>query len=106
MKVSYRKHFGESGTVYTQRVRMTYQEWSNLYAAFQAELARNLPRKKEYLWTSGSETYMRMPQTTTVRNTSGDVLVYLNLTQARFAALFLPVSLHEDRNTYLLINTK
>jgi hypothetical protein len=95
MKISYQKHWGPDGTAYTQRIRMSGEEYSRLYDAFSAEIARGLPRKDEYINTSDYEVFMRHPAIQFG-------LVYLNLTQTRFANLFLKLPL-KDRNTYIKI---
>lgn len=97
MKISYQKHFSPDGTVYNQRIKITREEWQNLLVAFVAEIAQGLPRKNEYIQTSGNEIFMTVPKIW------GDNFVYLNHTQTRFANLFLKLPL-KNRNTYLKIN--
>lgn len=74
---------------------MTEDEFHALQGAFDAEIQRGLPRKSEYVETSGYEVFMQM----VVRDNK---VCFMNLTQTRFANLFLKLPL-KDRNTYLLI---
>lgn len=97
MKLSYQKHWHPTdGTVYNQRISMTEDEFHHLQGAFDAEIQRKLPRKKEYINTSGYEIYMRM----IVRDNSNNC--YMNNTQTKFSNLFLKLPLL-DRNTYIHI---
>jgi len=97
MKISFQKHFSPEGTVYDQRISMTLKEFNALKLAFYAEIQQGLPRKSEYIFTSGYETFMKM----IVKNKNN--LCYMNNTQKKFANIFLKLPL-KDRNTYLLIN--
>lgn len=95
MKVSYRTHHSPDGTVYDQRIKMTFNEADRLLGAMYAEIAQKLPRKKEYVQTSGYEIYMTMP-----KNENNHY--HLNHTQTRFINLFLKLPL-KDRNTYIKV---
>lgn len=97
MKISFQKHFSQEGTVYSQRISMTLEEFNALKLAFYAEIQKGLPRKSEYIFTSGYEIFMKM----IVKNKNN--LCYMNNTQKKFANIFLKLPL-KDRNTYLLIN--
>lgn len=96
MKLSYQKHWGECGTVYTQRIKMTEDIFVQLRDAVQAEIALNYPRKEKYTQTSGYQFFLEPLKT------NGYSLCYLNHTQTRFVNLFLKLPL-KDRNTYIKI---
>ena len=96
MKLSYQKHHAPDGTVYNQRIKMTYDEADQLLSAFYTEIMLGLPRKKEYVHTSGYEIFMTQP------TRDHNNLYYLNHTQTRFANLFLQLPL-KNRNTYIKV---
>ena len=96
MKLSYQKHHSPDGTVYDQRIKMDFDTADQLLGAFYVEITQGLPRKKEYISTSGYEIYMKMP------THDDNNLYYLNHTQTRFANLFLKLPL-KDRNTYIKV---
>lgn len=107
MKTSYRKHLAQDGTVYRQRITMSHDEFKHLSNAVEAEIAQNLPRKKEYVSTSGYEIFMRPLQLSILKSWGFDSNVkvcYLNNTQARFCNLFLKGILKtHDRNCYIIL---
>lgn len=98
MKISYRKHWSEDGTVYSQRIRMTKEEFASLSQAVDAEIALGYPRKARYAYTSGNELFYLRPLMPDIDN-----LCHLTLTQTRFINLFCKLPLL-DRNTYLYIS--
>lgn len=95
MKISYHKRFDSNGTVYDQAIRITKEQFKHLELALHSELSLNLPRKKEYVYTSGYELYLKPLRL------FNDKVCFLNHTQVRFINLFLKLSL-KDRNTCLL----
>lgn len=89
------KVFDKEGNVYDQRIRITSDLLANLKSCFESEIVFELPRKKEYIFTSGYEVFMK-------RLSAGEKVIYLNHTQTRFINLFLKLPL-KDKNTYLVI---
>ena len=99
MKISYKTHWSPDGTVYRQRVSLSREQFENLRDSVYAEIAQNLPRKEQYISTSGYEIFMRPLELENDLNTC-----YLNNTQARFCNLFLGGKLKvNDRNMYIVI---
>ena len=98
-KISFqRKWHPIEGTVYKQSVRIDKRTYEKLKDAVDAEIAHGLPRKKEYVSTSGYEIFLKP-----LKNENG--ICYLNLTQTRFINLYLKLPL-KDRNTLLTIVDK
>lgn len=95
MKISYHKRWDENGTVYNQAIRINKREALILSNAIDSELALKMPRKKEYVFTSGYEIFLKPIHPL-------NKIVFLNHTQTRFLNLFLKLPL-KDRNTCLLI---
>lgn len=100
MKLSYQKRWGLDGTVYTQAISMTREQYKHLLGAFDAEVAQGLPRKREYIQTSGYECFMTSPKLT--HTTERVNMVFLNHTQTRFTNLFTKLPL-KDRNTCIIL---
>ena len=94
-KISYLKMWDKNGCAYDQAIRITEREFNTLNDAISAEIGSNYPRKKEYVFTSCSETYLKPLINVGV--------VFLNHTQLRFINLFLKEKV-KDRNTYLFID--
>lgn len=99
MKISYRKHWGNDGTVYNQRITITTKAFTALMDAVHAEIVLKYPRKEEYINTSGYEMYL---EPLLLALSEKKFYCYLNHTQTRFINLFLKLPL-KNRNTYLLI---
>lgn len=97
-KVSYAKHWGPDGTVYTQKVKIDKATFNKLKDNVASEIALKNPRKDEYVYTSGHEFYLEPLRLDKNR-------CYLNHTQTRFINLFLKLPL-KDRNTSLVIIDK
>ena len=101
MKVDYKKRYGKNGTVYTQSIHIDNDLFNKLIDAIRAEIDLNLPRKSEYVFTSGYETFLRLLAIDNRR-------CHLNLTQLRFIKLFKLFRSNEriknNRNTLLFIN--
>jgi len=95
MKISYHKRYNGNSAVYNQTISMTTEEYSRLQDCFNAELSQGLPRKREYIFTSGYKIFMK-PLVKTAN------ICFLNHTQLRFVNIFLKLKL-KDRNTCLLI---
>ena len=100
MKISYQKRWSENGTVYTQSIRMTETEFSNLQGAVYSEISLKYPRKAEYVQTPTHEMYLK-PLHQSYSNKR--FICYLNHTQTKFINLFCKLKL-KDRNTLILIN--
>lgn len=96
MKVSYHKRSDENGCVYSQAISVTWDELSELYDAINCELALGMPRKKEYIFTSGTESFLKRLAIKSSR------VCFLNHTQLGFLNLFMKLDL-KNRNTCLLI---
>lgn len=94
MKISYHKRFDSQGTTYSQAISITRQQLKNLEVAIHAEIALGYPRKKEYVYTSLGELFLKPLR--------GNDVVFMNHTTTRFVNLFLKLDLKE-RNTCLLI---
>ncbi len=93
--ISFKKRWADDGTVYNQAIKIDIHTFNKLNDAIRSELAMKQPRKKEYVYTSGYEFYLK-PMT--IENN----ISFLNHTQTRFINLFLKLKL-KDRNTCLLI---
>lgn len=96
MKISYQKRWDKEGTVYDQTISITANELTHLENAVISEISLNLPRKKEYVFTSGYEMFLKPLKIV------NDKIIFLNHTQARFLNLFMKLQL-KDRNTCLII---
>jgi len=96
MTISYKKRWAEDGSVHDQAIKIDIHTFNKLNDAIRSELALKQPRRKEYVFTSGYEFYLK-PMTMEANHIS-----FLNHTQTRFINLFLKLDL-KDRNTCLLI---
>ena len=94
MKISYHNRFDSEGTVYNQAISITSEQLKSLELAIHAEIALGYPRKKEYVYTSGYEIFLKPLR--------GNNVVFMNHTTTRFVNLFLKLDL-KGRNTCLLI---
>lgn len=94
MKISFHKRFDSDGAVYTQAINITREQLKHLEVAVHGEIEMKFPRKKEYVFTSGYETFLKPLR--------GNDVVFMNHTTTRFINLFLKLDL-KDRNTCLLI---
>ncbi len=95
MKISYHKRFDSDGVVYTQAIRITGEQLKHLTLAIHGEIGLHFPRKKEYIFTSGGEIFLKPLR--------GDNVVFMNDTTTRFVNLFLKLNLKSGKNTCLLI---
>ena len=94
MKISFHKRFDKEGTVYTQAISITNEQLIHLEMAVYGEIDWGYRRKREYVFTSGYETFLKPLR--------GNDVVFMNHTTTRFINLFLKLDL-KDRNTCLLI---
>jgi hypothetical protein len=94
MKISYHNRFDSEGTVYNQAISITRQQLKSLELAIHSEIKSGYPRKKDYVYTSGYEMFLKPLR--------GNNVVFMNHTTTRFVNLFLKLDLKE-RNTCLLI---
>lgn len=94
MKISYHNRFNSEGTVYNQAISITSEQLKHLELAIHAEIALGYPRKKEYVFTSLGELFLKPLR--------GNDVLFMNSTTTRFVNLFLKLDLKE-RNTCLLI---
>ena len=93
--ISFNKRWASDGAVYNQAIKIDAATFDKLNDAIRSELALKQPRRKEYVYTSGYEFYLKPMKVES--NVS-----FLNHTQTRFINLFLNLKL-KDRNTCLLI---
>ena len=103
--VGYRKRVSPDGTVYTQSVRISIADLRNLRHARESEIALDFPRYNEYC-SEGKEyakTFLESFSIENEFNLQGRGYCYMNITQTRFANLFLKANLKFGRNTYLII---
>lgn len=100
MKISYKQDTID-WTSYTQRIRMTEREFDWFADRVRAEIAQWLPRKKEYIDTSGYETFMKNIDVKAWQKRN--FFATLNNTQTRFLKLFYKDNdrLKDDRNTVI-----
>jgi len=94
-KVSYQKHWSEDGTVYTQRVKISREDYLTFCEEMDLEFINKFPFKKHYCHTDSDTIYMRS------KDTNAKV-VYLKSTETRFFCFMMMINL-KDRNTYLVI---
>lgn len=93
--VSYNKKWDNDGTTYNQTINVTSETFDKLKKEISDEIKKDYPRKKEYVFTSGTEFYLKPL-------TKEDDKCYLNHTQLRFIGLILDKKFKE-KNTCLCI---
>lgn len=111
MKIGYRKRFSPDGTVYRQSVRISRTALLSLREVRQSEIALDFPRHKEYC-SEGKEYAKLFLKHFVISDELNYTYIpinkrrrycYLNITQTRFANLFLKANLKFGRNTYLIV---
>ena len=97
IKLSFVKDYNtDTGNTHDQRLRMDNSVFERLRDAVDAEIAFQFPRKKEYVFTSGYEIFLKPLKR------AGN-FCFINHTQRRFINLFLKLPL-KDRNTSIKID--
>lgn len=113
MTISYgRREYSPSGTMYTQRVLMTEEEWAIFAGNLQMEISNGYPNRAVYGRNNPDiyvAAYLQMPKVYRVYANSPQSTAYLNLTQTCFLKLLLGSSeignrLKTNQNTYIEIN--
>ena len=94
-KISYQKHWSEDGTVYNQRVKISYIDYLRFVTEMTLEIYHNFPLKDKYCFNENDTIFM-------YRKNIEDKIVYLHSTERRFFCLMMDIKL-KDRNTYLVI---
>lgn len=98
-KVSFRKHFGNDGTVYTQRITLPYSYFNKLRDCIQSEKSLGHPQKNKYSETSGDEFFLFPLKT--IQGNGNFCYTELTITQRNFINLFLKLNL-KNYNTYII----
>lgn len=99
--LSYRKFFGKDGTVYSQRINISWDIFQKLSQEIKDEIKSGYPRKALYAETSGDELFFLKDISMTHYSTLWiDELTY---TQAKFIILFLGLKFKKGYNSYLVI---
>lgn len=104
MKISYRMSYGPDGTVYDQNISMSLYEASQLNDEFIREIESGMPNKKQYVYTSGCEFWMKpLIDNPNSQKWNHAHYIYLNNTQLRFIKTLINNNRILDRNTRIVI---
>ena len=100
--LSYRKFFGKDGTVYGQRINISWEIFSKLSQEIKDEIAAGYPRKALYAETSGDELFFFKDIEMTHHGKLW--ICELTHTQSKFILLFLGLKYKVGSyNSYLVI---